>query len=156
MTDVIVTVSGKQRDETGEETCLELITPGRWAEKNGVRYIVYDDSELSGMAGTTTVLKIYENRVVLVRKGSIEGRLEFDAGRQTVGYYKTPYGMLLVEIITGCLKISLNNDQYNVKIEYELAINGQWQSSNTLSVKVREEKKSGNEDGVTASDSESC
>lgn len=143
MTNVIVTIVGTQRDAQGEADSIELITAGRWYDKNGVRYIIYEDTEISGMEGTKTMLKLQGERVVLVRTGKVEHRQEFCLGEKSVSPYLTPYGTMEMGIDTRQLKVVLAEAGGSLYIEYDLEINGQWQSTNTLSVKVREESKRG-------------
>lgn len=143
MIEVIVTVKGTQRDAQGEQSELALMTTGRCYEKNGTIYILYEDSEVSGMEGTRTMLKVYPNHVVLVRRGAVEQSQEFILGERRRSPYKTPYGTLQLEIVTTKLTNALEALTGEITIEYEVAVNGQWQSANTLSVSVRKEQKRG-------------
>lgn len=136
---VVVTIIGTQRDKQGEESRIELITAGRGYEKNGVRYIVYQESEISGLEGVTTMLKLYDNQVVLVRTGSIDHKQEFCPGQKRHSMYITPYGTMQMSILTQNLQIALNGIAGSLEVSYELEMNGQWQSTNTLSISIQEE-----------------
>lgn len=57
--------------------------------------------------------------------------------------YHTPYGTMQMSILTNSLKMALASTTGTVAIEYELEINGQWQSANTLSISIQEESISG-------------
>lgn len=140
MNHVIVTIIGTQRDAQGEENRIELITAGHYYKKNGVQYIVYKDSEVSGLEGVTTMLKVYDQHMVLVRMGSVECTQEFRLGEKSRSTYVTPYVTLEMGILTQDIKLALHDVAGDVNIRYELEINGQWQSTNTLSISVREEK----------------
>lgn len=143
MIDIVITVIGTQRDGKGEESRIELITAGRGYEKNGVRYIVYKDSEISGLEGVTTMLKIYDQYVVLVRTGSVDHKQEFRLDEKSYSMYHTPYGTMQMGILTKNIKMALASVIGTLEISYELEMNGQWQSTNTLSISIREEIKSG-------------
>jgi uncharacterized beta-barrel protein YwiB (DUF1934 family) len=143
MIDIVITIIGTQRDGTGEESRIELITAGRGYEKNGVRYIVYKDSEISGLEGVTTMLKVYDQHIVLVRTGNVDHKQEFRLGEKSYSMYHTPYGTMQMGILTKSLKIDLASEIGVLEISYELEMNGQWQSANTLSISIREEIKSG-------------
>jgi uncharacterized beta-barrel protein YwiB (DUF1934 family) len=143
MIDIVITIIGTQRDGTGEESRIELITAGRSYEKNGVRYIVYKDSEISGLEGVTTMLKVYDQHIVLVRTGNVDHKQEFRLGEKSYSMYHTPYGTMQMGILTKSLKIDLASEIGVLEISYELEMNGQWQSANTLSISIREEIKSG-------------
>lgn len=144
MIDVVITVIGIQKDGNGEENRVELITKGRFYDKNGVKYIVYEDSEISGLEGVTTMLKIYEKQVALVRTGSINHKQEFLLGEKSHSIYRTPYGAMEMGIMTNSLRMDLPSGAAGtLEIGYELEINGQWQSANSLLISIREESKRG-------------
>ena len=141
MTNVVVTVIGSQRDESGDEQSIELVTAGRHYQKNGVDYITYDESKLTGLEGTTTLLKLYDGYVVLVRMGNIEQRQEFRKGERSSCTYVTPYGAMEMSVATSDVAVAFAKGSGRVDIAYELEIQGRWQSSNRLAITIREEKK---------------
>lgn len=140
MNNVIVTIIGTQRDAKGEEDRIELITTGHYYKKNDVQYIVYKDSEVSGLEGVTTMLKVYDQYMVLVRMGSVQYTQKFCLGEKSQSTYVTPDVTLEMGILTQNINLELSNLAGKIDIRYELEINGQWQSTNTLSISVREEK----------------
>jgi uncharacterized beta-barrel protein YwiB (DUF1934 family) len=143
MQNVIVTVTGTQTDAQGEENHIELITPGRRYQKNGIDYVTYQESAVSGMEKTTTLLKIYTDKLGLIRMGSVEQKQEFCMGYKLMGTYVTPFGVMKLNILTKKLDITMSASLGKIEVAYELEIGGQWQSSNKLSVLIREERKSG-------------
>ncbi|WP_371376496.1 DUF1934 domain-containing protein [Sporomusa aerivorans] len=143
---VLITVLGSQRDAQGEENNIKLVTPGRRYTKNGVFYITYQETEISGMDGATTLLKIYKDHVILVRMGAVEQRQEFRTGERSFSSYSTPYGVLDMSVRTTRLEVSRTQGEESVtgiNIEYELEIDGQWQSANTLKVTVQGDRNNG-------------
>ncbi len=143
MIDIIITIIGTQKDEKGEESCIECTAKGRYYERNSIRYIVYKDHEISGVEGVTTMLKVYDKHVELVRMGSVDHKQEFLPGQKSCSVYHTPYGTMHMGIQTNSLKMALASTTGTIAIEYELEINGQWQSANTLSISIQEESISG-------------
>ncbi|AJQ29439.1 DUF1934 domain-containing protein [Pelosinus fermentans] len=143
MIDIVITIIGTQKDEKGEESRIECTTKGRYYERNNIRYIVYKDSEISGIEGVTTMLKVYDRHVVLVRTGSVDHKQEFLLGEKSYSMYHTPYGTMQMSILTNSLNMALTSTIGTITIEYELEINGQWQSANTLSISIQEESISG-------------
>ena len=143
MINVVVTIVGTQRDAQGEETRIELITTGHYYEKKGIQYILYNDSEVSGLEGTKTMLKVYDEYVVLVRVGSVTHQQEFRLGTKSHSTYVTPYVNMEMGILTQNIDLALDSPAKSIHIRYELEINGQWQSTNTLLISVREENNSG-------------
>lgn len=144
MNKVLVTVVGLQKDGFGEENCIELISVGKHYYKHGVHYILYEDSEISGMDGTTTLLKIATDQVTLIRKGKVMQEQHFELLKRSSSVYTTPYGNLTLSILTKKLEIQYGEIFGNLDIEYELSVDGKWQSDNQLHIKVCA-------DGVTCS-----
>lgn len=143
MQNVVITVAGTQTDAGGEENHIELTTVGRRYQKNGLDYVTYQESAISGMEQTTTLLKIYKEKLGLIRMGNVEQKQEFAAGQKIAGSYVTPFGVMKMNILTKKLDISMSEAAGHIDVAYELEIDGQWQSSNTLSVAIREERKRG-------------
>ena len=143
MTNVVVSVTGTQRDESGEENRIELVTAGRYYRKHGVDYFTYSESELTGLEGTTTLLKVYEDAIVLVRMGKVDQRQEFRPGAFTMSTYITPYGALEMGVGTKAVTIDLAEGIGQIMITYDLEIEGQWQSLNKLAIHIREDNGNG-------------
>lgn len=146
MKQVKVTITGKQYDKQGEETVLELVSVGRYYHKAGIDYVTYQETEVSGMEGTTTLLKIYSDYVVLIRTGSVEQKMVFQLGHTHSGSYITPYGRFFITVITKELNVNITQDDLGkIEIHYDIKLDGEWVNHNILTVKVREDNRYGNE-----------
>lgn len=141
MRKVIVTVVGTQRDADGDENRIELVTVGSRQDKNGVGYITYRESEISGLEGTTTLLKVYPDHLTLVRMGAVEQKQEFYPGRKSHCSYITPFGTMEMAVFTHRLTMEQGGGRQSLSAGFDLEINGEWQSYNTLTVDIREEKR---------------
>ena len=60
----------KSFSDIDESDAIEVITPGKFIIKDNSYEVVYEESEISGMKGTTTTLKIEEERFILERVGT--------------------------------------------------------------------------------------
>ena len=60
----------KSFSDLDEGDAIEVITPGKFIVKENLYEVVYEESEISGMKGTTTTLKIEEDRFILERVGT--------------------------------------------------------------------------------------
>lgn len=139
MDNIIVKVIGVQRDIYGEENRIAIKASGRYYQKNGVHYIVYQDQELSDKKGsTTTVLKIYPDHVKLLRMGGVDQSQEFRVGERHCSTYVTPYGSMNMAVTTKTMDVVIGVASGAVDIGYELEVDGQWQSDNTLSISIQE------------------
>jgi len=140
MRKVVVTVVGTQTDGSGGDDRIELVTTGTCQEKNGVQYITYRESEISGLEGTTTLLKVFGDHFAVIRMGAVEHKQEFFPEQKCYSTYITPFGAMKMCAYTKRMEVTLARCTGSLFAEYDLEINGQWQSSNTLSVTIREEE----------------
>ena len=65
----IINIRTTQVDiNTKQDEVIELITEGKFYKKSDAYYLVYDESEISGMQGTTTTLKIKDMTMEMLTK----------------------------------------------------------------------------------------
>lgn len=135
--DVLVTVIGSS-DADSDELC-EVVTPGRFYEKNGKQYIIYEESELTGFAsGTKTTLKIDHDTLTMSRNDKSRTNMVFESGKTHMGHYETPYGSFTVSTTTDRMNIDMGEKEASIKVSYFIDIDNIPQSENELSVYVRE------------------
>ncbi len=145
-------IVGVQRDAAGEEDSVELLTAGRCYVKNGMTYLLYQDSQISGLENSMVTIKIRPDRVIINRSGVIQHKQIFSVGERYEGPYITQYGRIEMAVLTKNLKIALTEElSGSLEIEYDLEINGQWQSANRLSVTIQEDKGHGHENRIADS-----
>ncbi len=130
----IISVSSKQTDE---EESIEVVTPGNFYKKNGSYYAVYKETELSGMEGTTTTLKIKQDKFSLIRIGSTSTRMDFDENKKNVSMYKTPYGTIDLGIETNSLNVNVDEQGGNVLINYKISTVGQALKNTELKINIK-------------------
>ncbi len=137
--DVLVQVKGTQVNDLGEADTIELITVGTFFIRPGSYYIVYNESAISGMEGTTTALKIEPTRVTLNRMGQAELKQTFEKGVWNEGCYVTPYGSMMVGVIPSKVEVDLTDVGGSINLEYELQVGREKISDNMLSITVKED-----------------
>lgn len=138
MSDVTLKVVGTQTSLDGEKNTIEMITQGKYYEKNGSIFLVYDESELSGMEGSTTTLKIDDEKtrkVMMKRFGANESKLVFEKGKRHKSIYRTMYGDMDMEVVTS--QIILVKDEEGLKkldLSYRISVAGDTEMKNKLTV----------------------
>ncbi|HBM79705.1 MAG: DUF1934 domain-containing protein [Clostridiales bacterium] len=133
---VIVNVKSKQVID-GEDEKIELITTGKFYKKESSYFVVYDETEISGMEGTTTTVKIDDDQVDLIRFGTISAKLGFKKGKKDISLYKTPFGITELVINPSLVDINVGDEGGEVKLLYELEMCGYNASSNELYIKIQ-------------------
>lgn len=138
MQDVIVTVLGIQRDADGQETRIETVANGKLHQKDGMHYISYREREQDG-SDTATLIKVNETAMTLIRRGQVEHEQRFQAAKRENGTYKTRYGTIRMAVETHSLELSMADWSGSIVLDYDLHVEGQWQSHNLLSIKISRE-----------------
>jgi len=130
-------ISVKSLSNLDPNDAIEVVTPGKFIiEDNGFKAI-YEESEISGMEGTTTTLNIQDNILVLDRVGSTTTNMEFKEGTMAVSLYNTPYGVLSLNIDTEKLNININENGGEIYSKYTLGLEGQEGITTELNIKIK-------------------
>ena len=136
MRDITLKIVGKQCYENKEEDQMEFITDGRLYVRNDSVYMIYDESEVSGMVGCRTTLKVKGDTVKMRRIGHVgfNAELYFEKGRRFSSRYDTPYGPMDVEVLTSRVENNLDMDELkgNIDIEYNVSLEGLAEGKNRL------------------------
>jgi uncharacterized beta-barrel protein YwiB (DUF1934 family) len=130
----IISVTSKQMGDSDE---IKVVTPGTFYAKDDVFYAEYAETELSGMEGTTTTMKIKPQKFSLIRQGSTNTEMEFDKKEKSVSMYNTPYGTLELKIETKKLDVMVDEEGGDIYIKYMLSIVGQEVLDTTLKINIR-------------------
>lgn len=136
--DVIITVKGTQVNEFGETDTQELISKGTYHIKDGAYYIIYNESQVTGMEGTATSLKAEPGRVTLNRMGTSQHRQVFEPGVRHRGNYVTPFGIMYMAATSTKVEVNLTDSGGTINLEYVLEVENQKVSDNVLSLTIRE------------------
>ncbi|MHB1653197.1 MAG: YwiB family protein [Desulfitobacteriaceae bacterium] len=138
-TQVLISVLGTQRFPEGHEDKMEFVTLGTYHIRQGVFYLVYRESELTGMEGVTTSLRAQREHVVLNRMGATEFKQEFQPGVLHSGNYVTPFGTLWLSVLTKRLECDLTARGGRISLEYDLFVDDEFVSCNGLKITIKEE-----------------
>jgi len=140
MKKITMKITGFQSAEGQQDDKMEFVTEGDLYEKNGAMYLIYEESEISGMPGFKTRLKITDGTVKMKRIGSGRGtgtEMVFERGRKYQSFYHTPYGPIDMEIITNSLESSMTAEgEGEVSIDYKMSLKGLLESHNRLKIEL--------------------
>ena len=130
-------ISVRSFSDLNRDEVIEVVTPGKFHLGESEFKAVYEESEISGMDGTTTTLVIKDDALILEREGSTTTRMEFKKGEEVVSLYNTPYGMMNINISTKELDIDMDDDGGVIYTKYILGLEGQPGITTELKVKIR-------------------
>jgi uncharacterized beta-barrel protein YwiB (DUF1934 family) len=133
---VIMKILGEQT-ENGKTNRLELITEGRYYDRDGALCLEYQESEISGMEGVTTTISVQGKMVSLIRRGQANSHMVFEPGKKCIHQYDTPMGTMEMGIYPLRVDVDLGEEEGRVGLSYQLDIDGRFTSSNSISVTYR-------------------
>ncbi|WP_196001677.1 DUF1934 domain-containing protein [Clostridium sp. 1001271B_151109_B4] len=130
-------ISVKSFSDIDPNEAIEVVTPGTFIIHDEGFKAIYEESEISGMDGTTTTLNIKDNSMTLERVGSINTNMEFKEGLTAISLYNTPYGILDLNIDTEKLKINIDENGGEIHSKYVLGLEGQEGITTVLDIKIK-------------------
>lgn len=136
--DVMIRINGCPKYEDADGEVIELKTAGRLYRKNGSYYIIYKESELTGMDGVTTTLKIEKNRVTLMRNGLHPSQMIFEKGQRHFGIYNTEFGSLTIAVSARDVRHSMTDSGGELFIDYAIEVDHVLTGENLFKIHVEE------------------
>lgn len=139
MENIIIEIKSVIEQLEGEKSRIEMTTIGELFEKNGSIYVVYFESEVSGMQGCKTVLKILGDIITMTRFGDTTSKIIFDKEVPMKSIYHTPYGDFDMEVNTMKLisKIKPYELSGEIDLEYNIVVKNLSASINQLSIIIK-------------------
>ena len=109
-----------------EPETVEINTLGILKADDGRVEISYEETEATGMSGSTTAISFLENDgniVTMIREGAVSTALVFEAGKRHHCVYKTPFMPFQVCVHTLKVDNRLSTERY-VDLDYIVEIRG--------------------------------
>ncbi len=135
--DVVISLVGTQ--ESGDDKDkIELITEGSYYKKGNDYYITYKESELTGLDGTTTTLKVQGEKITMIRYGTNTSQLVFEKGQHHLCCYDTEFGALTVGVWANKVSVDLNDNGGELYAAYNIDVDNNSVSQNDFKMQIRE------------------
>ena len=134
---VLLSIRGEQYFDDIDPDATELMTDGTLEVTEDGLVLSYEESELTGMEGTTTTFEVCGPRVTLPRSGAVNSQMVFEEGRQHTSLYETPFGELSVDIQTSELKHNLSERGGLMEIKYSIAVEHTVTGRNCFKIRVK-------------------
>ena len=134
---VLLSIRGEQYFDDIDPDATELMTEGSMVLTGDGMVLSYEESQLTGMEGTTTTFEVKGPRVILTRSGTVNSQMVFEEGRQHTSLYETPFGELSVDIQTSVLKHNLTERGGVMEIKYSIAVEHTVTGRNCFKIRVK-------------------
>jgi uncharacterized beta-barrel protein YwiB (DUF1934 family) len=135
---VLITVDSKMDDINGKNDSMSLVTEGKLQRENGEYILSYEESEITGLNGTTTEIRVSNESVTLIRHGNISAMMLFEVGKTHLTDYQTEYGTVMLGVRAQKIDVDIRDDGGNISVDYVLEYNRAYGGRNSINVKVQE------------------
>jgi uncharacterized beta-barrel protein YwiB (DUF1934 family) len=134
---VLLTIRGEQYFDDVDPNETQLMTDGTMELTEAGMRLTYEETELTGMEGTTTTFEVKEKQVILTRSGTVNSQMVFEEGKQHTSLYETPFGELPVDIRTSSLRHNLSERGGVMDIRYSIAVANTATGQNCFKIQVK-------------------
>lgn len=115
---------------------IEMMTEGELMLHKDGYDLSYQDSEASGLVGSTTMLKVREKRVELQRTGGIHSDLILELGKKHHCHYGTEFGDFMVGVMAKNIKSNITEDGGSLDFCYVIDINSSFIGNFEININV--------------------
>ena len=119
---VVLSVRGRQSYPGQEPELLELVTEGT-VEKTDTGWILeYQESDLTGMEGVTTVFEIEGKKITLSRTGKLNSQMVFQEGQFHDSLYQVEFGTLMITVCASKVDCQLTEAGGTIDLVYTIEV----------------------------------
>ena len=119
---VVLKIRGSQTYEDQEPDVIELTTEGTMEFRDGGWDISYEETELTGMAGVTTVFRVEPGKVILTRTGKLQSQMVFQKEIPHQSLYQMDFGALLITVCARYMFFDIVPDGGTIDLTYSIDI----------------------------------
>ena len=119
---VMLAICGRQAYQDQEPDVIELVTEGTLEYRDGGWDIQYEESNLTGLEGVTTLFRITDNQVELTRNGRLHSHMVFEKGVPHDSLYQMEFGALMITVCAKSIFVQLDENGGMVDLVYNIEI----------------------------------
>ena len=131
MKKVLLSIKSTQKIDENNDG-IELVTDGMYRYEDGVAEFEYQESELTGFAGTTTRFRVEGDCVTLTRDGTLRSEMIFQEGRKHTFAYEMDDCSMTMGLDTRRLQTDLSEGGGRIEIDYNIDVGNVALSKNSF------------------------
>ena len=120
--DVLLSISGTHTPWGEEPEVVELTTAGKLITLANGFDVIYEESELTGLDGTRTTVKLDGKNVTMIRTGTYPSEMLFSENQRHVGLYHTVGGAMTISTHTSKVDNRIGEEGGSLVIDYSIEI----------------------------------
>ena len=119
---VVLSIRGQQNYQEQDPEVIELVTEGNLTRlENGCK-VSYEESDLTGLAGVTTVFEVTPDCITLTRTGSLNSQMVFQKGVLHESLYQMEFGALMIAVCATRVSYDLTQQGGTIDLTYGIDI----------------------------------
>lgn len=134
-TNTDIPVKIKVKTTIDQQETFELLTFGRYSQKDGATFLRYEEVQEEGTV--RTIVKAAGSTALILRGGAVKMRLPFELNRKLRGSYELPFGVF--ETVT--LAKRIEHTEGRIEILYDFAMQGEHAGTYHLEITYQEDRK---------------
>ena len=119
---VILSIRGKQSYLDQEPELIELMTEGTMAFTNGGWDISYEETDLTGLKGTTTTFRVEPGCITLTRTGPLNSQMIFREGVFHESLYQMEFGAMMITVCANRVDYEISEQGGVIDLTYAIDI----------------------------------
>ena len=119
---VMLSIRGIQRYPEQDPETIELVTEGTLETYKDGWKLVYEESDLTGLAGVTTTFLVQPSVVTLTRTGPLNSRMEFREGIPHESLYQMEFGALMLTVCAQKVRYDITENGGTIDLLYSIEI----------------------------------
>ena len=119
---VMLSVRGRQVYADQEPDVIELVTEGTLEFRDGGWDICYEESELTGLQGVTTLFRVEPDKIILTRTGRLNSQMVFQKDVRHDSLYQMEFGALMITVCANRIVVHLDENGGIVDLTYGIEI----------------------------------
>ena len=117
-----ITVYSKIETVDGDVNEMTLYTEATYKHERNKAFLMYEETEVSGMEGTKTLLTYDGVRLQIKRYGQTNSLLRIEEDVEYENNYQTPYGTFIIKTIGESI-VWDDSDRLAIELVYRLDLN---------------------------------
>lgn len=119
---VILSIRGCQYYSEQEPEVIELLTEGTLEYREEGWDIRYEESDLTGLAGVTTLFRLEPGQVILQRSGKLRSEMVFREGVSHESLYQMEFGALMLTVCAKQIEANISQQGGTIDLVYSVQI----------------------------------
>ena len=119
---VMLTIRGQQFYQDQDPEIIELVTEGSMVATEKGWQISYEESDLTGLNGVTTIFDVEKDTIILTRKGPLSSQMVFQKGVLHESLYQMEFGALMIAVCATKVSYDLNAQGGTIDLTYGIDI----------------------------------